>query len=130
MSLMLLSLTRPGSLRGRPAPETIAAIEIKAGQARRLRGIKLDMTSVIASIVEARAMIESSRADHAALSYASSRAKAAAAAPQAGVTRKAAAAKKSATAKKAAAPKKATRRAAAATPKPKKVVVPKRKARD
>jgi len=61
------------------AAAALAAIEIKAGQARRLRGIKLDMTSVIASIVEVRAMIESARVDHAALSYASSRAKAAAA---------------------------------------------------
>ena len=61
------------------AAAALAAIEIKAGQARRLRGIKLDTTSVIASIVEVRAMIESARVDHAALSYASSRAKAAAA---------------------------------------------------
>ena len=61
------------------AAAALAAIEIKAGQARRLRGIRLDMTSVIASIVEVRAMIDSARADHAALSHASSRAKAAAA---------------------------------------------------
>jgi hypothetical protein len=61
------------------AAAALAAIEVKAGQARRLRGIKLDMTSVIASIVEARGMLESARTDLAALSYASSRAKAAAA---------------------------------------------------
>ena len=61
------------------AAAALAAIEIKAGQARRLRGIKLDMTAVIASIVEARAMLESARADLASLAYASSRAKAAAA---------------------------------------------------
>jgi hypothetical protein len=61
------------------AAAALAAIEVKAGQARRLRGIKLDMTSVIASIVEARGMLESARVDLAALSYASSRAKAAAA---------------------------------------------------
>lgn len=61
------------------AAAALAAIEIKAGQARRLRGIKLDMPSVIASIVEARAMLDSARADLASLAYASSRAKAAAA---------------------------------------------------
>ncbi len=61
------------------AAAALSSIEIKAGQARRLRGIKLDMTAVIASIVEARAMLESARADHASLAYASSRAKAAAA---------------------------------------------------
>jgi hypothetical protein len=61
------------------AAAALSAIEIKAGQARRLRGIKLDMNSVIASIVEARAMLEDARADHASLAYASSRAKAAAA---------------------------------------------------
>lgn len=61
------------------AAAALAAIEIKAGQARRLRGIKLDMASVIASIVEARAMLDSARADLASLAYASSRAKAAAA---------------------------------------------------
>jgi hypothetical protein len=61
------------------AAASLAAIEIKAGQARRLRGIKLDMTAVIASIVEARSMLEDARADLASLAYASSRAKAAAA---------------------------------------------------
>jgi hypothetical protein len=61
------------------ATAALAAIEIKAGQARRTRGIKLDMKSVIASIVEARTMLESARADLASLAYASSRAKAAAA---------------------------------------------------
>ncbi len=61
------------------AAAALSAIEIKAGQARRLRGIKLDMTAVIASIVEARAMLESARADLTSLAYASSRAKAAAA---------------------------------------------------
>jgi hypothetical protein len=61
------------------AAAALAAIEIKAGQARRLRGIKLDMASVIASIVETRAMLESARADLASLACASSRAKAAAA---------------------------------------------------
>ncbi len=61
------------------AATALAAIEIKAGQARRLRGIKLDMTAVVASIVEIRGMLESARADHAALAYAASRAKAAAA---------------------------------------------------
>jgi hypothetical protein len=61
------------------AAAALAAIEIKAGQARRIRGIKLDMNSVIASIVEARTMLESARSDLASLAYASSRAKAAAA---------------------------------------------------
>jgi hypothetical protein len=61
------------------AAAALAAIEIKAGQARRLRGIKLDMTAVIASIVEARTMLETARADLTSLAYASSRAKAAAA---------------------------------------------------
>ncbi|MCX7031035.1 MAG: hypothetical protein NTU62_13075 [Spirochaetes bacterium] len=61
------------------AATALSAIEIKAGQARRLRGIKLDMPAVIASIVEARAMLETARADLASLAYASSRAKAAAA---------------------------------------------------
>jgi hypothetical protein len=61
------------------AAAALAAIEIKAGQARRLRGIKLNMSSVIASIVEARSMLADARADHAALAFASSRAKAAAA---------------------------------------------------
>lgn len=61
------------------AATSLAALEIKAGQARRLRGIKLDMSSVIASIVEIRGMLESARSDLASLAYASSRAKAAAA---------------------------------------------------
>jgi hypothetical protein len=61
------------------AAAALAAIEIKAGQARRMRGIKLDMTAVVASIVEARAMLESARADLTSLANASSRAKAAAA---------------------------------------------------
>jgi hypothetical protein len=61
------------------AAAALSAIEIKAGQARRLRGMKLDMTAVIASIVDARSMLESARADLASLAYASSRAKAAAA---------------------------------------------------
>lgn len=61
------------------AAAALAAIEVKAGQARRLRGIKLDLNAVIASLVEIRAMLESARADHAALAFASSRAKAAAA---------------------------------------------------
>ena len=61
------------------AAASLAAIEIKAGQARRMRGIKLDMSAVIASIVEARAMLETARSDLATLAYASSRAKAAAA---------------------------------------------------
>jgi len=61
------------------AATALTALEIKAGQARRLRGIKLDMTAVVASIVEIRGMLESARADHAALAYAASRAKAAAA---------------------------------------------------
>jgi len=61
------------------AATALAALEIKAGQARRLRGIKLDMSSVIASIVEIRGMLESARSDLASLAYASSRAKAAAA---------------------------------------------------
>lgn len=61
------------------AASALAAIEVKAGQARRLRGIKLDLNAVIASLVEIRAMLESARADHAILAYASSRAKAAAA---------------------------------------------------
>lgn len=61
------------------AATALAALEIKAGQARRLRGIKLDMSSVIASIVEIRGMLESARSDLGSLAYASSRAKAAAA---------------------------------------------------
>ena len=61
------------------AAAALSSIEIKAGQARRLRGIKLDMASVIASIVETRAMLDSARADLASLACASSRAKAAAA---------------------------------------------------
>ena len=61
------------------AAAALSAIELKAGQARRLRGIKLDMTAVIASIVEVRAMLDDARADLASLAYASSRAKAAAA---------------------------------------------------
>jgi hypothetical protein len=61
------------------AAAALSAIEIKAGQARRLRGIKLDMTAVIASIVEVRSMLDDARADLAALAYASSRARAAAA---------------------------------------------------
>jgi hypothetical protein len=61
------------------AGASLAAIEIKAGQARRMRGIKLDMNTVIASIVEARAMLETARSDLTSLAYASSRAKAAAA---------------------------------------------------
>jgi hypothetical protein len=61
------------------AGKALSAIELKAGQARRTRGIRLDMSSVIASIVEVRAMLEAARADHASLAFASSRAKAAAA---------------------------------------------------
>ena len=61
------------------AASALAAIEIKAGQARRLRGIKLDSTAVVAAIVDIRGMLESARSDHAALAYAASRAKAAAA---------------------------------------------------
>lgn len=61
------------------ATAALSAIEVKAGQARRTRGVKLDMTAVVASIVEIRGIVEAARADHAALAYASSRAKAAAA---------------------------------------------------
>ncbi len=58
------------------AASALSALEIKAGQARRLRGIKLDAASVIASLVEIRGMLDSARADHDALAYAASRAKA------------------------------------------------------
>jgi hypothetical protein len=58
------------------AASALAALEIKAGQARRLRGIKLDAAAVIASLVEIRGMLDSARADHAALAFAASRAKA------------------------------------------------------
>jgi hypothetical protein len=58
------------------AATALAALEIKAGQARRLRGIKLDTAAVVASLVEIRGMLDSARSDHAALAFAASRAKA------------------------------------------------------
>jgi hypothetical protein len=61
------------------AAAALSTIELKAGQARRLRGIKLDMSAVIASIVEARTMLDDARADLASLANASARARAAAA---------------------------------------------------
>ena len=60
------------------ATTALTGIESKAAAARRLRGIKLDTTSINASIAEARLMLEQASADLEALSYASSRAKAAA----------------------------------------------------
>ncbi len=58
------------------AASALAALEIKAGQARRLRGIKLDAAAVVAALVEIRGMLDSARSDHAALAFAASRAKA------------------------------------------------------
>jgi hypothetical protein len=58
------------------AVTALAPLEIKAGQARRLRRIKLDAAAVTASLVEIRGMLDSARSDHAALAFAASRAKA------------------------------------------------------
>lgn len=58
------------------AAAALAALEIKAGQARRLRGMKLSATAVNASLAEIRGMLDSARSDHAVLAFAASRAKA------------------------------------------------------